>query len=37
MTVDELEERLHEVLERVKNGERVLIASGGQPVAEIGP
>jgi prevent-host-death family protein len=35
--IEELEAHLREVLARVQAGERVLIASDGQPVAELSP
>ena len=35
--VEELEAHLREVLARVRAGERVLIASDGEPVAELSP
>ncbi len=37
IAVEELEAHLREVLARVQAGERVLIASDGEPVAELSP
>ena len=37
IAIEELEAHLREILARVQAGERVLIASDGEPVAELSP